>query len=134
MRIFLIAVLMLGGCSPVMEANRPDPVDMSQFKPGEQHIDVVKILGPAKSIIASGANSCDVYQLYTRGPDSAGKAGIAFGEALVDIGTLGLAELIFTPVEVGTKNSLHTVILCYSPDGALASMEEEGAPVASAGK
>jgi hypothetical protein len=123
-------VLALCDCSTVMEVNRPDPIDLTQFKPGEHHLDVVKVLGAAPSTITDGPKSCDIYQLYTRGPNGAGKAAFAFGEAATDILTLGLAEVVWTPVEAGTRNSLHTVAMCYAQDGTLTSVEEEGVPPA----
>ncbi len=33
--------------------------------------------------------------------------------------TLGLAELATTPAEHATRNSLHTVLMCYDSDGKL---------------
>jgi hypothetical protein len=121
--------LALSSCSPVMEANRPDPVDLSQFQVGQHRLDVVKVLGAPVASVNDGPKSCDVYRLYTHGPSGAGRAGIALVEALADVYTLGLAEVISTPVEAGTKNSQHTVTMCYSQYGTLLSIDEEGAAV-----
>ena len=119
----------LCGCSTVMEFNRPDPVDLSQFQPGQHRLDVVKVLGPPLTTVNDGPKSCDVYQLYTHGPGGAGKAGIIFVEGVTDVFTLGLAELVSTPVEAGTKNSLYAVTMCYSQDATLLSVEESGKAV-----
>jgi hypothetical protein len=116
--------LALCGCGPVMEANRPDPVDLSQFKPGEKRLEVVKVIGAPPATVPDGGKSCDVYKLYTHGPSSAGRAAAAFGEGVTDVFTLGLAEVIWTPVEAGTKNSLYTVTFCYQNE-ALVSVEEQ---------
>jgi hypothetical protein len=121
--------LALSSCAPVMEANRPDPVDLSQFHVGQHRLDVVKVLGAPVASVNDGPKSCDVYQLYTHGPSGVGKAGIAFVEGVADVFTLGLAEVISTPVEAGTKNSLHAVTMCYSQDGTLLSVDEAGAAV-----
>lgn len=120
----LALALGLGACGPVMEAQRPDPVDLSQFKPGEKRIEVVKIVGVPPATVADGANSCDVYQLYTHGPSSGGKAAAAFGEGVTDVFTLGLAEVIWTPTEALTKNSLYTVTFCYDKDAQLLKVDE----------
>lgn len=115
-------------CSPVMEAYRPDPVDMTQFKVGEPKLEVLKELGPPLASAKQGANSCDLYQLYIHGPASGGKAAIAAGEAVTDVFTLGLAEVIWTPTEVLTKNSKYPVTMCYDPDDKLVSAEAAEKP------
>jgi len=116
--------LCLIGCSPVMEANRPDPVDMSQFVIGEKRMDVLAEIGSPKATEKDGKNSCDIYKLYTEGHSAAGKGAIAAGEAVADVFTLGLAEVIFTPAEGATQDSKHAVIFCYSPDNRLVSINQ----------
>jgi hypothetical protein len=71
-----------------------------------------------------GPKSCDIYHLYTKGPNAAGKAGIALVEGAADVFTLGLAEVVTTPVEAGTKNSLYPVTMCYDKTAVLLSVEE----------
>jgi hypothetical protein len=39
---------------------------------------------------------------------------------------LGLAEVVFTPVEAGTRSSLYTVTFCYNSNGVLQTVEEQG--------
>lgn len=67
---------------------------------------------------------CDIYKLYTRGPSAGGKAAIAFGEVAADIFTLGLAEVVFTPIEAGTKHGKHTITICYDTDEKMTKLEE----------
>jgi hypothetical protein len=112
-----------------MEANRPDPVNLSKFAPGMRRVDVVAKLGPATSTVQDGPKSCDVYRLYTRGVGRVGKAGIIVGEAAADVFTLGLAEVVTTSGEAATKNKLHTVMMCYSAENVLVSVSDDGAPV-----
>ena len=100
----LAALPSICSCSVVMEATRPDPVDLSQFTIGEGRPQVVESLGAPATTIKDGDNSCDVYKLYTRGPSGAGKGAIAATEAVADVFTLGLAEVITSPVEGMTKN------------------------------
>jgi hypothetical protein len=111
-------------CSPVMEATRPDPVDLSQFVTGQNRIDVMAEIGSPAATTPDGDNSCDIYKLYTRGPEAAGKGALVAGEVVADVLTLGLSEIIFTPVEAATRNSKHTVVFCYDPDRRLASIKE----------
>lgn len=122
----LISILpaLLCGCAPVMEATRPDPVDISQFIVGENRIKILSDIGSPVASTPEGKNSCDIYKLYTRGPGAVGKGAIAVTEAVADVLTLGLTEIVFTPAEGATRNSKHTVIFCYSPDNKLASVNE----------
>lgn len=118
-----VAALLMA-CSPVMEANRPDPVDMSQFVVGEKRLTVLAAIGAPTATTKDGDNSCDIYKLYTEGHSAAGKGAIAVGEAVADVFTLGLTEVIFTPAEGATQDSKHTVIFCYSPDDKLVSVNQ----------
>lgn len=64
-----VALLVLvGGCSPVVEATRPDPVDLSQFAVGESRVQVVEQIGTPTATVKDGADSRDVYKAYTHGP------------------------------------------------------------------
>jgi hypothetical protein len=120
-KLAYIFLLSLSACSTVMEANRPDPVDLSQFVIGEPRLNVVAEIGAPIASEKDGKNSCDVYKLYTDGPSGAGKGAIAAGEAVADVFTLGLAEVVLTPAEAATSSDKHTVIFCYSPSNKLVS-------------
>ncbi len=114
-----------------MEANRPDPVDLKEFGIGEKRIDVLAKLGSPASSVPDSSNSCDIYKLYTHGPGRGGKTAIAVGEAAADVFTLGLAEVVFTPVEAGTKSGKHTVLFCYDNGDKLVSVRESEMRVSS---
>ncbi|HVB79820.1 MAG TPA: hypothetical protein VNE82_07710 [Candidatus Binataceae bacterium] len=114
----------LNGCSVVMEATRPDPIDTSQFAVGEPRLQVVEVLGAPAATVNQSDQSCDVYKLYTHGPGGAGKGAIAAGEAVADVFTLGLAEVVTSPVEGATRNAKHTVTMCYDKDLKLVSQNE----------
>src|SRR5215469_1224564 len=123
--ILLSSMLLFSACSVVMEATRPDPVSLNQFAVGEDRNLIVEQLGaPVVAGVKEGADSCDLYKLYTRGPGTAGKAAIAVGEAAADVLTLGLTEVVLTPAEGVTRNSLHSVSFCYGPDNKLVAMRE----------
>jgi hypothetical protein len=120
----LLAACLLSGCSVVMEASRPSPVDTSQFVVGEPRLQVVEALGAPAATVKDNGQSCDVYKLYTHGPGGAGKGAIAATEAVADVFTLGLAEVITTPAEGATRNEKHTVTMCYGEDEKLVSQNE----------
>jgi len=89
---------------------------------------VLKAVGPPLTSAKQGDNSCDIYQLYVHGPDAGGKAALAAGEAVADIFTIGLAEVIFTPAEIVTKNSKYPVTFCYGTDDKLVSIQADERP------
>lgn len=124
-----IPSILLSACSPVMEATRPDPVDLSEFVPGESRLKVIAEVGNPLASEKDGENSCDVYKLFTKGPGAVGKGAIAAGEVVADVFTLGLAEVVFTPAEAATRNSKHTVLFCYSADKKLVSVSESESKV-----
>ncbi|HEY1856160.1 hypothetical protein [Acidocella sp.] len=117
-----LALLGLAGCSEGMEERRPVPVNISQFKPGENRINVVSVVGAPQGSLSDQGDTCDVYKLYTTGLGGFGKGVVTGAEALTDVGTLGLAELIWTPVQAGTQPVPHTVIFCYDKNDKLASI------------
>jgi hypothetical protein len=126
MRVFIALsfCVWFSACGPVMEATRPDPVDITQFVPGQKRISILAEIGNPVATSADGANSCDIYKLFTRGPGSVGKGVIAAGEAVGDVLTLGLSEVLWTPAEAATRNSKHTVLFCYGSNNTLASVRE----------
>ena len=122
----LTLILILAGCSVVMEATRPTPVDLTQFHPGESRDDVVGVIGaPTGTVASSVGEACDAYELYTHGYGAGGKVGIAVLEGAADVFTIGLAEAVTSPVEGATRNQKHTVLFCYK-DSKLARLKENG--------
>lgn len=112
----------LMGCSPMMEADRPTPVDLSQFHKNEPRLKVVSVVGAPQGHINDKGLSCDVYKLYTEGHNLLSKGLITTGEVLGDVATLGLAEIFFTPAQSMTKEHKHTVLFCYGPNDTLAQI------------
>jgi len=117
----LIAIFaFIAGCSVVMEATRPAPVRLAQFDPGESRDGVVAQLGePISTTTDADGASCDLYTLPLSGYGNWAKAGIAFGEVLADVGTIGIAEVVSTPTEAATRNKKTPVWFCYR-NGVLA--------------
>lgn len=127
----LVSGFLLCSCSAVMEANRPDPVDINQFAIGEKRINVIAAIGTPLGTEKDDGNSCDIYKLYIHGPDGAGKGVIAAGEVVADVFTLGLTEIVFTPVEAGTSAEKHAVVFCYDKSNKLVSMNQSDSSTGS---
>jgi hypothetical protein len=87
-------------------------------------MNVLSELGNPVATTPDGDRSCDIYKLYTRGPNGAGKGVLAASEAVADVFTLGLTEILFTPVEAATRNSKHAVVFCYDGGAKLISVNE----------
>ena len=112
-----------------MEATRDTPVNLSHIVVGDSRASVMNQIGSPISSAEQGEDTCDVYQLCTRGPGNAGKGAIAAGELIADVFTFGLSELIFTPVESATRNCPRSEVLaCYDHDNKLTSISETEAP------
>lgn len=122
--ILILLVMWSYSCSVVMESTRPKPTNISQFVIGEQRNHVIESIGAPIATVQDNGLSCDVYQLYTLGPSGIGKGAIAATEGVADVLTLGLAEIISSPIEAGTKSEKQTVTFCYDKYEQLASTRE----------
>src|SRR6201998_2522735 len=118
----MIGLLGMTACSAGMEASRPVPVDLSQFHAGDSRFNVVSGVGGAKGTIDDIAGPCDIYSLYTTGLGGFGKGVVTGSEVITDVATLGLAEIIWTPVQASTRPRQHTVTFCYDRNERLLSM------------
>lgn len=72
----MIGLLGMTACSTGMEANRPVPVDLSQFHAGDSRFNVVSVVGAPEGSMNDTAGPCDIYSLYTTGLGGFGKGVI----------------------------------------------------------
>lgn len=96
----LLAVVFLtnSGCSVYMAAKQPRAKDLSVLKEGTPRSHVIAELGaPVWSGDKSGSK-VDVFA-FTQGYSAGAKAGRAFFHGAADVFTLGLWEVVGTPVE-----------------------------------
>lgn len=128
-RLLPLAALLIAGCSPVMEANRPDPVYLSNFVLGQPRADITAEIGKPISSVTEANSSCDIYKLYTKGPSPRARDVIVATEAVAAIVTFGLSELAAAPIEHATQSEKRVVAFCYSPDDKLVSIRESKDPV-----
>jgi hypothetical protein len=55
-----IAIPLTAGCSPVLEATRPTPIDLGHFRPGQTHDSVTEEIGtPQGATAEADGASCD---------------------------------------------------------------------------
>lgn len=130
-KISLVALLafLLGGCSVYMAAHQPSEKNVGLFVAGTPRSFLIAEFGqPVSSDIKNGQR----YEIFrfTQGYSGGAKAGRAFAEGVADVMTLGVAEIITTPVEsiadgnltaygvVYDSNDLVVQVISLSPNGS----------------
>ena len=94
-----LSVWSLCGCSIYKAATAPTPVALEDVAPGANRIHIVGALCVPKSTETKNNTRIDVHE-FVDGSDSATKARIVLYIA-GDVFTIGLAELVFWPMELG---------------------------------
>jgi hypothetical protein len=107
-----VAAANLNGCAASRALDKPAPKNYGVLKPGTNR-DVVRAeLGQAQASV--GQNDCDVFA-FEKG-SSGWKYFRAIGYALLDVGTLGVSEVVANPAESGVGKSRVRVRVCYGHD------------------
>lgn len=86
------------GCSIYYAAKAPGPVNVQEVQTGKDRSQIISVLGMPKSTETLNGERTDMHE-FTSGYDPGSKLRILFYVA-GDFFTLGLAELIFWPLEV----------------------------------
>jgi hypothetical protein len=99
----IMAVLLIfsltTGCSVFMAANQPEKRDIHVLDRGTPRNQVIAELGaPAHSKVEEG-KTCDIF-LFVQGYGTGAKVGRAVFHGVADVITLGLWEVVGTPIEV----------------------------------
>ena len=90
--------LLATGCSVYMAANQPGKKDLSILKEGTTRGHIIAELGPPIHTEEQFGGRMDIYK-FVQGYDGAVKAGRALFHGTADLFTLGLWEIVGTPVE-----------------------------------
>ena len=93
----IAAALALSGCSVYQAAHAPDPVPYKDIRVGMSRSETIALLGMPKMTDSISNGKVDHYEFFD-GYDSASKARI-IPYIAGDLFTIGLAELIFWPIE-----------------------------------
>jgi hypothetical protein len=104
--------LLSASCSVYMAAHQPDLKDMTPIKPGVHQSIVHTELGPP---VWSGEESDCFVEIYrfTQGYSQGAKTGRAVFHGVADVFTLGLWEVVGTPVETIASGDKMTVKVYY---------------------
>ena len=100
----LWVLLLSQGCSVYMAGNQPAKVDMAAFESTAIPRDVViaKLGVPITSTKNEDGTRTDIYEFYA-GSAKGWKAGRATFNAVADVFTIGLWEVVATPTEMAIK-------------------------------
>ena len=137
----VIIIFMMGqGCSVYMAANQPDKKDVSVFNVGTPRTHVIAEAGrPIYTKENSDGTLTDTF-VFVQGYSSGSKAGRAIFHGAADVLTLGLWEVIGTPVEAvadGTEVKVEVYydanekvqnIIALSGNEELKGVDSKGAP------
>lgn len=112
--LLIVGALGLSGCSVVMATSGKPTPDLSTIKVGSTRGEVEALLGaPVQSVTSSeSGNRTDTYECEIGNDPSAGRA---IGNAVMDVLSLGLYEVVGTPSEA-LRVAKHRVQLEYGPD------------------
>lgn len=119
-------LLVFAGCSVGMAiSGKPEP-NLGAFRVGSMRGEVEVQLGsPISSTSLPDGRRIDVYEYELGNRPSAGRA---VGHAVLDVLTLGLWELVGTPIEA-FQGSKHRIAITYGPDEKVMDIK----PVSSQG-
>jgi hypothetical protein len=96
----VIIIFMFGqGCSVYMAANQPDKKDVSVFNAGTPRTHVIAEAGAPRHTKENADGTLTDTFVFVQGYSSGSKAGRALFHGAADVLTLGLWEVIGTPVE-----------------------------------
>lgn len=119
--VCLVFVLLLNGCSVYMAASGHKEPDLGAFSIGSTRAQVEAQLGNAKgSETIEGGARRDLYE-YTLGNEPSAGRAVAHGAA--DVLTLGLWEVIGTPVEAGSQGDKKQIRVVYDENDRVKSIE-----------
>lgn len=106
-----ICTLWVSGCSVGMAMSGEEQKDTSILFPGSPRVVVIAKLGPPETS-TKDANGCyvDSYYIVKGNKPSTGRA---VAHAGLDVVTLGLWEVVGTPMEMGAANENHSRYVIY---------------------
>ena len=121
--LVMVSILMMtSGCSVFMAAKQPDAKDLSVLKEGTPRSHVIAELGAPIWSGEKNGSRVDVFA-FRQGYSSAAKAGRAFFHGAADVITLGLWEVIATPVESIASGTDMKAEVTYDRDDRVKSTE-----------
>jgi hypothetical protein len=110
-----VSVLLLSGCSVYMAANQPPAKNIDLFKVGTPRAALLAEFGYPTSSEEKNGKKYDIFR-FTQGYSGGAKAGRAVAHGVASVLTLGLWEVIGTPVEAANSGDLTAYEVGYGSD------------------
>lgn len=115
-------VLLLTGCSVVMAARQPGKREINIF-PGMPRAEVIQALGtPVSTTLNEEGRLTDTFS-FRQGYSTGARAGRTIGHGIADVLTLGLWEIVGTPIEIWASGTPTTIIVTYDKHERVVSSE-----------
>jgi hypothetical protein len=123
--VVALSLLFFLGCSVVMATQQPGRKDLSVLTKGVDRTRVIAELGSPLTTKVQEGKRQDVFS-FRQGYSTGAKAGRAVFHAVADVFTLGLWEVVGTPVEVVAKGTDVKVAVLYDENDKVDRVETYG--------
>jgi hypothetical protein len=118
---------LLSGCSVGMALSGSQNPDLGAVRTGATRGEIELHLGSAiRSALLEGGRRADVYQYEVGNEPSAGRAA---GHAVMDVLTLGIWEIVGTPIE-GVQGEKYTATIVYDESDRVVDLKTAKASAA----
>jgi len=123
--VALLLLLSLAGCSVAMSSQRSTfKGDVGLLRVGAERIQIEATFGPPATITPMQDGRTKVtYRLDPNAHSEGARSAAVAGHLAMDLLTLGLWEVVGTPLEIAARESLSSYTLIYGPDHKVQSVE-----------
>ncbi len=120
--LIVLTTLCLGACSVHRAASQPSKKDLSVLKEGTERDLVIAEFGTPISTEMTDKGRKEIYS-FIQGYSKGAKAGRAFFHGAADVFTLGLWEVVGTPVEGSFNGKKMTVRVFFDDEDRISAAE-----------
>lgn len=119
-----LLALLLAGCSVAMSSNRSTyKGDASAFSVGAERTLIEATFGPPeRSTPMADGRTQVTYRLDPKAHTEGARSAAIYGHLVMDVLTLGLWEVVGTPLEIAARDQLVSYVLVYGPDQKVQSV------------
>jgi hypothetical protein len=118
--LLCMLVLLFEGCSAIMAGKKQTYRDLSVLRIGGNRDDIVAVLGaPYMTQRFEDGQIKDTYKIVEGAPTKEWKTIEVVGNAGLAVGTLGLWEIVGTPLQIASQQEATLFILYYGKDNKL---------------
>jgi outer membrane protein assembly factor BamE (lipoprotein component of BamABCDE complex) len=120
--LLALAVLSSSGCAVHMAATQPSSKPTSLFRDGTSKDQLVAYFGPPTSTVVHDGTTYDIYT-FENGSNGSTKFLKCLFYGICDVGTLGITEVIFTPIESALRKRDKAYRVSYDSNGDVNSVK-----------